>query len=349
MLKKITLIVLTVLVTSLYAQWENPAKRYLEEYKKYEEAKGPIPEDGIKHFVYFARDREAIKNHPLLTNSRFLGAQVKYPWRLLETSRDEYDFSQIREDINYLSKHGKKLFINIQDATFSPKRNPVPKYLQTKEFDGGALLQIDENGDPEGWVAKRWNKNVQKRFEKLLMELGREFDGIIEGVNLQETAIGVSNKQDKSFTPKKYVKGIKRNMLSLSKAFPNSTKIQNANFIPGEFLPWEDHGYLRSIYDYGEKIGVGLGNPDLMYKKKAQLNNPLAMMHEGSFTVPISISIQDGNYIGETNNEDIKEARVNLVPSLHAFAKDFLRVNYMFWVNQEPYFIEDVLPNFPSN
>jgi hypothetical protein len=29
---------------------------------------------------------------------------------------------------------------------------------------------------------------------------------------------------------------------------------------------------------------------------------------------------------------------------LHAFAKDFLKVDYMFWAHQEPYFTEDVLP-----
>lgn len=36
----------------------------------------------------------------------------------------------------------------------------------------------------------------------------------------------------------------------------------------------------------------------------------------------------------------------NVVPLLHAFAKDFLKVDYMFWVNQEPYFEEDVIPCF---
>ncbi|MEZ4842020.1 MAG: hypothetical protein R2821_11055 [Flavobacteriaceae bacterium] len=46
-------------------------------------------------------------------------------------------------------------------------------------------------------------------------------------------------------------------------------------------------------------------------------------------------------------NERIKNGvneRENIVPLLHAFAKDFLNVSYMFWVNQEPYFSEDVIP-----
>jgi hypothetical protein len=38
---------------------------------------------------------------------------------------------------------------------------------------------------------------------------------------------------------------------------------------------------------------------------------------------------------------------VNLVPGLHAFAREFLGVDVMFWVNQPPYFEEDVLTCFP--
>lgn len=116
--------------------------------------------------------------------------------------------------------------------------------------------------------------------------------------------------------------------------------------MPGEWLPWEDHGYLRSIYQYGEEIGVGLGAPDLMVKRKGQLNHALAMMHEGTFNVPLGIAVQDGNYIGETGNQKVQAGHQNIVPLLHAFAKDFLKVKYMFWVNQESYFKEDVMPCF---
>jgi hypothetical protein len=70
------------------------------------------------------------------------------------------------------------------------------------------------------------------------------------------------------------------------------------------------------------------------------------MMHEGSYTVPLGIAVQDGNYIGETNSGERVATRTNLVPMLHGFARDFLRLDYMFWVNQAPYFEEDVLPCF---
>lgn len=346
MIRKVLLILFIGVTLLLTAEWNNPANRYLNEYKKYEYVIGPIPEDGIKHFVYFARDRESLIDHPLLDHERFSGAQIMYPWELLEPIKDQYDFSIVIEDYLYLKSHGKKLFIQLQDATFYNRNMGIPKYLMTDEYDGGLIKQRDDNGKHQGWVAKRWNPDVQGRFAKLLNALGREFDGKIEGINLQETAIGAANSGDETFTHEGYVEAIKTNMLALKKAFPKSTKLQYANFMPGEWLPWDDKGYLKSIYQYGEAIGVGLGTPDLMVRRKWQLNHALAMMHESSYTVPLGIAVQDGNYIGQTGSDEIKNERENIVPMLHAFAADFLRVDYMFWVNQEPYFENDVLTSF---
>jgi hypothetical protein len=331
---------------SISAQEVKPGSRYLNAYKMYEDASCPIPKDDIKHFVYFARDREAIHNHPFLKNARLEGAQIMYAWRQLEPSKDQYDFSLIQEDYDYLTSRGKKLFIQLQDATFSPKYKAVPGYLETEEYDGGELRQHGDDARPEGWVAKRWNKNVRARFACLLQALGQTFDGKIEGINLQESAIGVSNEFDKSFSPDVYVESIKTNMLVLKKAFPQSTTMQYANFMPGEWLPGNDKGYLRSIYQFGEEIGVGLGAPDLMVRRKGQLNHALAMMHEHRYSVPLGIAVQDGNYVGQTGSSEVINDRKNIVPLLHAFAKDFLKVQYMFWVNQEPYFEQDVLACF---
>ena len=337
-----------------FSSWgqKNPADRYIDAYKQYLDTTCPLEKDNIKHFVYFARDREAIHNHPFLKVKRFTGAQIMYPWKLLEPEKGLYNFSVIREDHEYLLSHGKKLFIQLQDATFNPEFVGIPGYLLTDEYDGGVSPQVNDDGVTEGWVAKRWNPLVQQRFVLLLEALGKEFDGRVEGINLQESAIGVSHKTDTTFTPERYAESLKINMLALKKAFPESTTMQYANFMPGEWLPWEDRGFLRSIYRYGQEIGVGLGGPDLMFKRKGQLNHLIAMMYENDYTVPLGIAIQDGNYVGTTGaDRDYKQQtdgrqneHENIVPLLHAFAKDFLRVSYMFWVYQEPYFTEDVLP-----
>ena len=351
----IALAVFLIFSTNINAQnWDNPADRYLNEYKKYLDATCPIAQDSIQHFVYFSRDRGQIINHPFLSHFSFKGAQIMYAWRELEPEKGKYDFSKIKADVEYLKKYGKKLFVQLQDATFSPKYKAIPRYLLTKEYDGGSVVQYNDEGEPEGWVAKRWNEKVRARFALLLMELGKAFDGKIEGINLQESAIGVNATTDSSFSELAYVKGLKANMRALKKAFPTSVTMIYANFMPGEWLPWNDKGYLRSIYQYGNEIGVGLGAPDLMVTRKGQLNNPLALMHEENYLVPIGIAVQDGNYIGRTGadadyNKAIgknDQSRINLVPLLHQFAKEFLKVKYLFWGNQAPYFQKDVLPCF---
>ena len=331
---------------SVTGQSHLSSDRYLDAHKKYLDAACPLEQDSILHFVYFARERELIHDHPFLRIERFAGAQIMYPWRQLEPEKGKYDFSAVREDYEYLLSHGKKLFIQLQDATFMAVYKGVPDYVLAGEYDGGAVPQADDDGRIAGWVAKRWNPQVRERFALLLMELGKEFDGRIEGINLQESAIGVNSKIDPAFTPELYAESLKINMLALKNSFPSSVTMQYANFMPGEWLPGDDKGYLRSIYKYGEEIGVGLGGPDLMIKRKGQLNHTIAMMHEGTFTVPLGIAVQDGNYIEQTGNSVAVSNRTNIVPVLHAFAKDFLKVSYMFWSCEEPYFTEDVIPCF---
>jgi hypothetical protein len=342
-------LVLCIVCTPVQAQKTNRSDRYADAYKKYLTAACPVEKDSIQHFVYFAKDRELIKDHPLLSHAMFKGAQIMYAWRDFEPKKGKYDFSILKQDYEYLRKYNKKLFVQLQDVTFNPNYKAVPDYLLAAEYDGGAVLQYNDDNSAGGWVAKRWNKKVRERFALLLKALGQEFDGKLEGINLQETSIGV---RDSGFSQLGYITGLKENMLALKTAFPISTTMIYANFIPGEWLPWDDKGYLRGIYQYGEQIGVGLGGPDLMVTRKGQLNHTLAMMHEGHYTVPLGIAVQDGNYIGETGDTDEetkKKPHKNIVPLLHEFAKDFLKINYIFWSNQEPYFKTDVLSCFSNH
>ncbi len=69
---------------SLRAQEKLYSERYADAYKNYLHVTCPIPNGSIRHFVYFARDREWIINHPFLSHSMLSGAQIMYPWRDFE-------------------------------------------------------------------------------------------------------------------------------------------------------------------------------------------------------------------------------------------------------------------------
>ncbi len=303
--------------------------------------------DNIKNFLFFGRNREGIFQESFLKTPRFLGAQLVYTWKELEPKKNSYTLNIIKKDLNFLKSNRKKLFIQIQDTTFDPKVVAIPSYLlEDPIYKGGVVLQFDDKGKPEGNVMMRWHPEIQKRFHKLLRVLGKTFDGKIEGINLQETAIGV-NESAPGFSYSGYRDSILANMKALKDSFPKSKTLQYANFMPGEWLPQNDRSYLRSVFEYGEKIGVGIGAPDLLPERKNQRNHSYKFIHERTSSIPIGVAVQHGNYTG-TTGEDIKPkgAWANLVPNLYDYAKNFLRVDYIFWAPQEPFYSHDLLPFF---
>lgn len=293
-----------------------------------------------KHYVFVNRDRARLADPAILQSRAFEGAQVKYVWRELEPSKGEYDFKAVREDLALLAAHGKRLFIQIQDVSFDVRYKGVPRYLVTEaEFHGGVAMQYVEKGRrrvADGWVARRWDPAVRARFHALLNALGAEFDGKIEGVNLAETAVGFEQGDalPAGFSFASYRDGIIANMAALKKAFPKSVTMQYANFMPGEWLPDSDKGYLRGVYAAAQRLGVGVGGPDLLPHRRGQLDHSYPLIAHSAGVVPTGMAVQEGNYGQERAT----------VGELHRFARDTLKADYVFWCTEAPFFSRDVRP-----
>lgn len=312
------------------------------------------PDKRTHNFVFFAKERELLPEHPFLKIKTFEGAQITYSWKQLEPGEDNYNFEEIDADLKILKAHSMRLWIQLQDTTFMPNRQAVPAYLmKKKEYNGGANPQYNDDNKIEGWVARRWDPTVQTRFHKLIVKLGERYDGVIAGINLQETAIGITEDgiaQAPGFTYLGYRDAIKKNMLAMKKSFKTSVVMQYVNFMPGESLPELDKGLMKSLFDYGEEIGVAVGAPDLMPKKPYQQAHAYKFMKEkrkaGKLT--IGIAVQDGNYFGETGAAEPKlgEPSRDIVPELANYAKETLGASYIFWCIQEPYFSQNVIPFF---
>jgi hypothetical protein len=307
------------------------------------------------NFVFFGRNRELLPGHAFLKNKRFEGAQITYSWKQLERGQDGYDYEDIDADLKILKDHNKLLWIQLQDTTFTPNNQAVPVYImKSKEYNGGANPQYDDDGKIEGWVARRWDPAVQARFHKLFIKLAERYDGVIAGMNLQETAIGISEEgitKAPGFSYLGYRDAIKANMLALRKAFKTAVVMQYVNFMPGESLPKVDKGLVKSLFDYGEEIGVAIGAPDLMPKKPFQQAHAYKFMQERKKTgkLTIGIAVQDGNYSGQTGDTPLPGAGdtwPDLVPELAEYAKETLGARYVYWCIQEPYFSVNVIPYF---
>lgn len=299
----------------------------------------------ILHFMYVSKDRELVHELEFLKNKSFDGAQIMYSWKELEPQKNEYDFSKINEDIRLLAKYEKKLFIQLQDATFLNSNKAVPNYIQNKYFQG-VVPQCNKSGAIYGWVSRRWDKKVQTRFHLLIHQLGEEFDGKVAGINLQETAIQVDkcNSLPSDFTYEKYRDAIHKNIDSLSVSFSQSIPMQYANFMPGEWLPWDNSKFLESVYKHAAKKGVAIGTPDLMPNNKFLSNHSYKFMQEYNGSIMKGVAVQNGNYHGATGNTDLPSEKVNIIPDLYLFASKKLFVNFIFWGKQEPYFTNQVIP-----
>jgi hypothetical protein len=305
----------------------------------------------LHHFVFFAMDREKLKTTKSFLESRaFEGAQVAYSWRQLEPGKDEYDFSLIREDLAFLALHRKKLWIQIQDVTFEERWVPVPKYLmKDPQYHGGANRQYEYKDNDEehatgaGWAARRWDPAVQGRFHKLLLALAKEFDGRIEGINFAESSVsfGESGRlYPEGFTPEIYRDALVANLRALKRAFTKSIVLQYANFMPGEWRPSEDRGYLRAVYQAARDSKVGVGGPDLLPYKRGQMGNSYPLIREVAGDVTIGIAVQDGNYA----HVNPKSGKRVTIAELIEFANDYLKADYIFWCTEEPYYSSDLVP-----
>jgi hypothetical protein len=305
----------------------------------------------VHHYVFFGQDREKIATASSFLETKALaGAQVAYTWRQLEPEKDAYDFSIIREDLTFLASRGKKLFVQLQDVSFSAARINVPRYLlHDPIYNGGADKQYEiENGDEEhavvaGWAARRWDPAVQERFHKLLFALGKEFDGRIEGINFAETSVGFGETGrlfPKGFSFESYRDAIITNMRALKRAFPKSIAMQYGNFMPGEWRPTDDKGYLSAVYQAAKESNVGMGGPDLLPYRPGQLKGSYPLISEVAGVVPTGIAVQDGNY------EDVnpKTGKRVAISELIGFATEYLKVDYVFWCTQEPYYSEHLIP-----
>ncbi len=300
------------------------------------------------HFVFIGRDRDRLLDTAFAQNPDFAGAQVKYTWRELEPARDHYDFSLVLQDIARLESHRKRLFIQLQDVSFSEEIRFVPEYLLSDPaFSGGVARKYesstasDEDARFDGMVVRRWDPAVLDRLARLFVALGRALDGKIDGIALSETAIsfGESGRfHPAGFSYSGYAESIKFMMSAARAAFPRSHVVVYANFMPGED-PARRIGYLRAVYDHAERSGVGVGGPDLLPNRPFQRRNSLPLIAARDPALMAAIAVQDGNLADRKRNGE----RVSAA-ELYRFASDTLRANYIFWGTEEPYYSTGVVP-----
>ncbi|HBA60043.1 MAG TPA: hypothetical protein DCZ92_04335 [Elusimicrobia bacterium] len=270
------------------------------------------------------------------------GVQIVYNWKDLETGKDRYEFSQIEKDLKFLDRLGKKLFIQVQDRFFLPEARNVPKYLLEDPLYGGGLVpQADNAGEGapagSGWAAMHWNPGVRLRYQKLLQALAGRFDGRVYGVNLPETSIDINMKRDRTgFSCDKYFSAELENLKAAKAAFRKSYVVQYVNFWPCE---WEnDRNYMGRLFEFAAKNGIGLGGPDIVPYKKAQMKNsyPFFNRYKDKLAL-IALAVQEPTltYTNPKTKKPFTRAEFT------AFGRDYLGADIIFWSTSSPWLTDN--------
>lgn len=306
-----------------------------------------------RHYVFYGLDRERITEPAFIETPTLIGAQLKYRWSELEPRRGEYNFSAIHHDLAVLERQGKRLFIQLQDISFVEARPNVPDYLlEGPEFHGGVAAQYFHPDNDESrvafdaWVPRRWDPAVRARLAALFKALGAEFDGEIAGINFAETSIGFGSAGEppEGYTPATYYEAMCDLMRSARAAFRQSDLLIYANFMPGESLPEDDHGYLKGIYQLADSLGVGVGGPDLLPRRWYQRQHSLPLIAARAAGTVAGVAVQDGNLA----DVDRRTGERVTVDELAAYARHPLHLDYLFWGTEEPYWSEEVVPYLRS-
>ncbi|MFI5783467.1 hypothetical protein [Nocardia sp. NPDC051570] len=296
----------------------------------------PAKPAGLENWLYTSIGDFDTNVKRLIERPDIAGVQVVVPWKMLEPKKGQYDFSAIDEVLTYLTPRSKKLFVQIQDRFFTlPAR--LPQYLLTDpEYAGGAAPAEGDNGlgaQPPGAVAAQWNPNVRERFHRLLTALGQRFDGKIAGVNLPETSTQVDTAEDRTgFSCDANFNATLDNMEFGKKVFTKSAFVQYINFWQCEWK--NDHRYMERAFEFAQAHGVGVGGPDVLPNRPAQMDNSYPFLNRYKGQLPlVAMAVQEPDFQYTSPATGKPYTKLEFTD----FAADHLGANIIFWATSAPW------------
>jgi len=286
----------------------------------------PLPEAQRKfhpgHYVSIGKG-EASKGIRNVKAEGVTGVQLRYRWSDLEPDAGRYDFSQIARDLEAASRAGLQLVALIEDKSFDYEM-PTPAYLHDKHT-------VPTRN--RGYMALRWDPEVNDRFKQLIAALGAQFDcdPHFEGVAFQETALSLDDAmlQQYGYTPEKYRDALIGLLRAASKSLPSSRVFWYMNFLP------KRQEYIGDIAQAIVGTGVVMGGPDVLPENQALARRVYPFYDKFSGKLKLFGSMQHDSYREKRSSASGSSAGGNSpywsMDDMFTFARDRLHVDYLFW------------------
>jgi hypothetical protein len=303
-------------------QTKTPVHKIESELKPYipalSESEPPVLGKEIKwqpgHYMmlgYNMKDRNEWK--VIFNNDYFKGGQRVYLWSDLEPIKENYDFSSIESDLNFLKSNGKFLVIEPWDTFFWDKGVAVPDYiLSDPEYNGGVVYRDNKAGS----LSKRYDTDVMDRYIALTKALGNRFDGeeYVSAFIITETAMNLGEGSE-DFNKENYHTQMTRLVKETAKAFPTTPIIIYGNWYPSGMK------LLRELADKGYECGIGWGGPDIIPASNIWGYN---IIREYKGKSVVGLAAQWDSYDGRWTTEELLD-----------FGAGDMEAHFIFWIGAE--------------
>lgn len=295
------------------------------------------------HYLGLMRGNDSQSTMSSSIKAGMQGFMKRYTWRELEPTLGNYDFSEVRSDLDFVASQGLHLIVMIEDKTFTTEY-PMPAYLQ-----GAQYMRANRKG---GYSGIRWNAYVNTRFKALVTALANRFDGhaAFEGlIPGEETAPGLDDPilDATGYTPEIYRDVLIDSLTSAARAMPNSTVFWYMNFLPRK------QDYIGVVAEAVRGEGVVMGGPDVLPDDSAlvRLVYPFYLDFKNKMDLFGQVEPSCYNALHEDTSYPTKYWTM---PELFRYARDTLGVKYMFWMRWPGwgtggYSWQDALPVMANN
>ncbi|MEX0707144.1 MAG: hypothetical protein WD078_04220 [Woeseia sp.] len=293
------------------------------------------------HYIALMRGNDSQATMAASITSGVKGFLKRYTWRELEPSEGQYDFSEMKSDLDFAASQGMHLIVMVEDKTFVNEM-PTPSYLSwyTRKNRAG------------GYTVARWAPKVVTRHKALLSAIGARFDGnaYFEGVATQETAPSLSNAEldATGYTPEKFRDALIDILSHGARELPKSRMFFFMNYLPRQ------QSYIGDVASAVASKGVVMGGPDVMPDEHSLQEHTYPFYREFAGKMPLFGQVEPICYHHQ-HADKTKSTKYWTPGELFRYARDNLDVNYMFWVNYpralywDSYDYYDTLPVIGNN
>ena len=269
------------------------------------------------HYVSIGR-KEAPNGFSAALTKGLTGVQMRYRWAELEPEPDHYQFAPIARDLEAAKSAGVQLVVLIEDKSFTDDA-PTPSYLNEK---------YTVRNHNRGFSALRWDPYVLDRLERLVAQLGAQFDcnPNFEGLGFQETSPSLddSSLDASGYTPEKYRDALISLLRSAATSVPRSRVFWYMNFLP------RNQRYIGDIASAVIGTGVVMGGPDILPDNRALQKRVYPYYDEFRGRLKLFNSMQHNSYRHRHGGND-SNGNYWSMDDLFQFAHNKLHVDYLFW------------------